>query len=104
MMAWPFSGKVETKANPVGGALIIGGPVSWSSWGENRKTYVTEGYQGNVAVYRAIGEIVSAATSIKVEMYNGDKLVDASPVLELLANPNPTQAYSEWLTEMLTNR
>ena len=104
-MAWPFSKKIETKENPAGASFFVSHPVEWSSWGRNSQSYIDEGYQGNVAVYRSNREIVTAATSIKLELYddNGNQ-VDSHAALDLLGNPNPMQSYSEWLTEMLTNR
>jgi len=102
-MAWPFSRNLETKDNPVGGAIAFGLPMAKPSI-INAKSFIREGYQQNVIVYRAIKEIVTAATSIEVNLYQGDTLVKSSPILDLMARPNPSQSYSAWLTEMLVNR
>ncbi len=101
-MAWPFSRQVEVKENPVGGAFVQGVPVAQPSM-VNPRAFIKEGYQGNVVVYRAIREIVSAAASIRVELYSGDTLIETHPALDLLNNPNPSQSYSAWLSEMLVN-
>lgn len=104
-MAWPFSKRntLETKDHPSGAAFFVSQPVGWAKWTKPRQ-YIREGYQMNVLVYRSIKEIVTAAASIKVELYNGETLVDNHPVLDLLRRPNPNASWSEWLTEMLVNR
>lgn len=102
-MAWPFSKKIETKEHPSGAAFFVNQAVGWARWSKPQD-YIREGYQANVLVYRSIREIVTAAASIKYELYHGETLVEKHPLLDLLANPTPTMAYSEWLTEMLVNR
>lgn len=105
MMAWPFSKRnnLETKEHPSGGAFFVNQAVGWARWSKPRD-YIREGYQMNVLVYRSIKEIVTAASSIKYELYNGDTLVETHPALDLLENPTPTLSYREWLVEMLVNR
>jgi HK97 family phage portal protein len=100
-MAWPFFRR-EQKAKPLGGAMVTAGP-SWAR-GDRGKQYIAEGYQLNVIVYRAIAEIVRAASSIEVELYSGDDRVERHPALDLLAQPVPGGTWEAWLTEMLTNR
>ena len=102
-MVWPFNRKIEVKENPVGGAFFVDGGVQWSR-SNDRRSYVREGYQGNVIVYRAIREIVEAAKSIEIELHQGSEIIDQHPALDLLARPNPSQVYEQWLTEMLVNR
>jgi phage portal protein BeeE len=70
----------------------------------NKSAYITEGYQQNVVVYRAVRERVQAATAIDVQLFDGDKQIDEHPVLDLLARPNPKQSWDQWLGEMLTNK
>lgn len=81
-MVWPFTRKIEEKAHPAGGALMIGGGPAWARKDKSQQ-YITEGYQLNVIVYRAVNEIVRAATSINVELYNGEDAVELHPVLDL---------------------
>lgn len=104
-MAWSFfkRNQIETKEHPSGAAFFVNQAVGWARWSKPRD-YIREGYQMNVLVYRSIKEIVTAASSIKYELYNGETLVEKHPVLDLLANPTPTLSYREWLTEMLVNR
>lgn len=105
-MAWPFTRSrkpQEFKQHPTGAAFMVGGGASWSA-NHSKQSYVREGYQQNVVVYRAIREVVEAAKSIKVELYQGDSLVTDHPALDLLNQPNPWQAYEAWLSEMMVNR
>lgn len=103
MALWPFKRQTEQKAHPAGGALMIGGGPSWSRK-DKAQSYITEGYQLNVIVYRAVNEIVRAAASIQIELYNGDEAIEQHPVLDLLKNPHPGATWQSWLAEMLINR
>jgi len=100
---WPFGRKLEQKAHPNGGVLVLGAGSGWKQQ-TNRKAYLTEGYQQNVVVYRAVRERVQAATAIDVQLYQGDKQVEEHAVLNLLARPNPKQSWDQFLGEMLVNR
>jgi HK97 family phage portal protein len=102
MAVWPFK-RTEEKAHPAGGALMIGGGPAWARKDKSQQ-YISEGYQLNVIVYRAVNEIVRAATSINVELYNGEDAVEQHPVLDLLKQPTPGGTWQTWLTEMLVNR
>ncbi len=95
--------RMEAKDHPSGGAFLVGAGTSWASW-VNRDAYIKEGYQGNVYVYRAIDEITRAGTSIDIELYNGDELVEEHEVLDLLQRPNPAQSGDAFTTENLVNR
>lgn len=104
MAVWPFKNKTEAKAHPAGSALMVNGGPAWARK-DKAHQYITEGYQLNVIVYRAVNEIVRAATSIDLELYgaNGDK-IERHPALDLLAQPTPVATWDSWLTEMLVNR
>ena len=104
MALWPFKKQTEAKAHPAGSALMVNGGPAWARKDKSQQ-YITEGYQLNVIVYRAVNEIVRAATSIDLELYgaNGDK-IERHPVLDLLAQPTPVATWDSWLTEMLVNR
>lgn len=103
-MVWPFPRRIaEEKQHPTGAAFMVGQSVKWDG-GHNRRTYISEGYQHNVIVYRAIREVVEATKAIKVELFQGDELLTDHPALDLLNRPNPWQAYEEWLSEMMVNR
>lgn len=100
-MAWPF--KKEVKEHPAGGAFIVGTGATWSR-SNDRRSYIREGYQQNVIVYRAIREVVEAAKTIEIELHQGDTIIEQHPALDLLSQPNPTQAYRQWIGEMIVNR
>lgn len=108
-MAWPFTRKrqTETKEHPNGAAFMIGGGQGWARQDRGQQ-YVAEGYQLNVIVFRAVTEIVKAATSIEIELYNvsaADPVkVDKHPALDLINSPAPLMTWDSWLTEMLVNR
>lgn len=107
-MAWPFSRrKPEIKEHPHGAALMIGAGEGWARK-DQRRQYIDEGYQLNVTVFRAVTEIVRAATSIEIELYNTTSKdavkVDKHPVLDLLAKPAPLLTWDSWLAEMIVNR
>ena len=106
-MVWPFTRQnkaVEQKAHPSGSALMIGGGPVWGRK-NNQQQYIAEGYQLNVIVYRAINEIVRAASSIQIELYGSNgEVIEAHPVLDLMQEPTPNATWESWLTEMLVNK
>jgi len=95
---WPF----EKKENPVGAAFMLPSGQAWQRQG--KEAYVREGYQLNVVVYRAIREIILAASSIKLEVHRGDEVLTQHPALALLEAPNPGQSWEQLLSETLTDR
>jgi len=101
-MVWPFR-KPEVKEHPAGGAFFVNTTSTYSRSGD-RRSYIREGYQANVIVYRAIREVVEAAKTIEIELHQGDTILEQHPALDLLDQPNPMQAYRQWLTEMIVNR
>ena len=106
-MVWPFTTRdnqrTEIKEHPAGAAFLIGSAVQWTG-SNDRRSYIREGYQHNVIVYRAIREIVEACKAISIELFQGDNLIEQHPALDLLNRPNPWQAYDQWLSEMMVNR
>lgn len=86
----------ETKANPVGQSLMIGGMVNFQRW-NNRAKYVEEGYQLNPIIYRAVNEIADAIASLHFELKSGEDYVEEHPVLTLLDRPNPMMGRSEFI-------
>lgn len=104
MAIWPFNRQVETKEHPNGGGFVVNGPVPWGR-AHDAQSYIREGYQLNVIVYRAITEIVKAATSLEIELYDATgNLAERNKVLDLLERPTPMHTWESWLTEMLVNR
>jgi len=98
---WPFS--KEVKENPIGGALMVPAGATWAR-NSNKRAYITEGYQLNAVIYKAVNEITSAAKKIEIELFSGEKQIENHPSLDLLAQPNPLQSWREFLTESLIDR
>lgn len=96
---WPFN--KATKAAPQGVSVIVGGQGVASDW--KAREYVTEGYHANVIIYRAIREVAEGCKNIPIELRRGDKTLDAHPMLDVLAQPNPMQEFDAWLGEMIIN-
>ena len=82
----------ERKESAVGPDIVqfyVGQPV-WSE--RNYETFAREGYAYNAIVYRCVSLIAQAAASVKLDVYSGDKILDAHPIMDLLARPNPTMS------------
>lgn len=103
MALWPFAKRLETKAHPNGGAYLVNMGGGWSR-STDKRSYITEGYQQNIVVYRAVRERVLAAGAIEIELYSGDDKLDEHPVLDLLERPNPKQSWDQFLGEMTVNK
>lgn len=98
-----FRGKApEVKANPVGEAFLVPGGQTWQK-PTNTKTYIEEGYQLNVVVYRAVREITGALSDFTIEVKQGDDVLDTHPVLGLLKRPNPMMGWDGFIQEAFTN-
>lgn len=106
MAAWPFRRKreTETKEHPNGAAFVMGGGPSWARK-DQRQQYISEGYQLNVIVYRAVQEVAKAAASLEIELYGANgEVIEQHPALELLQRPTPQLTWQAWLSEMIVNR
>lgn len=66
--------------------------------------FFKEGYSGNPIVYSCISVIAKNAASVKLEVKqgDGDKVLTAHPLLDLLRKPNPTQNGKEFFKELVT--
>jgi HK97 family phage portal protein len=91
--------KVEVKANPIGEALLISGGQGWQR-PSNTRAYISEGYQLNVVVYRAVREIASSVADFVIEVKQGDKVLDSHPALDLLRRPNPQQSWDGFIQQV----
>ena len=102
-MAWPFTRKIEVKENPIGAAFMLPGGQAWKPQA-SPLAYIKEGYQLNVIVYRAVGEITRAMSDLELEVANpaGD-IIENHPALQLLARPNPTQGFDGFIKEAFIN-
>lgn len=106
-MVWPFTRKpqpVEAKAHPNGGAFMVPMGAGWARK-DAKQDYISEGYQLNVIVYRAVQDIANAACEIDLELYNGgEEAIERHPLLDLLKRPTPTLTWQGWLRETIVNR
>lgn len=62
----------------------------------NSKAYAEEGYALNVIVFRCVDIISKAIANIDFQVYVGDDLQEKHPLIDLLQNPNPVQAGSDF--------
>ena len=84
-------GKREEKASRVGRRMAVeslGRPM-WTP--RDYASLAKEGFTRNPVVYRAVRMIAEAAASAPWLLYEGDREVDAHPLLDLLKCPNPAQ-------------
>ena len=89
-------GRSEVKQSQTGAALVMtpGQPV-WS--GRDYAAFADEGYAKNVTAYAAINKIADAASSVKFNIFRGKQELEAHPILDLLAQPNPMQSGSDYM-------
>jgi HK97 family phage portal protein len=68
----------------------------------NRKyrDYAKEGYQENAIVHRCIQLISNSASSVKIDVFDGDTKLDNHELISLLQRPNPTQSGIEFFSSM----
>lgn len=67
------------------------------SWTKREYTaFCREAYKMNVVAYSAINRIANAVASMEWEVWQGGQQLTASPVLDLLARPNPLQSGPDW--------
>lgn len=64
------------------------------------KDYAKEGYQENAIVHRCIQLISNSASSVKMDVFDGDTKLDNHELISLLQRPNPTQSGIEFFSSM----
>lgn len=97
-----FFPSFSKKANPVGAALVVNQGRAVGGAKEGREL-IKSGYARNVIVYRAIYKITTAIRSITFDLYQGDKVIEKHPIIDLLNRPNPMQGRGSFLEEAFTN-
>src|SRR5581483_9853659 len=70
-------------------AWTTGGQPVWTP--RDLSALAREGFAKNAIVYRAVRMIAEAAASVPLFLFEGEREVDAHPLLDLLARPNPMQ-------------
>ena len=92
-----FGGRAETKESATGSILVMNPQqAQWTP--RDYKSFAQEGYSRNVVAYQSINRIAEAVASVEWTAWRGDKQVTESPLLDLLARPNPMQSGSEFIT------
>ncbi|GHA29381.1 portal protein [Devosia pacifica] len=87
----------ETKSHAGQGFVSIA-QLSGANWtGRGFTSLAREGYQRNPIVYRCVRLIAEAATRVPLVARQDDQRLNAHPMLDLLARPNPHQSGSEML-------
>ena len=92
--------KKSVSPNPISSSyLYSSSPAQWSS--RNYQKFSDEAYIKNVIAHRSIAMISNSAASIPLKLYRHSKRglipIPAHPILNLLANPNPSQSGRELL-------
>ena len=92
-----FGGRAETKESATGSILVMNPQqAQWTP--RDYKSFAQEGYSRNVVAYRSINRVAEAVASVEWEVWRDDKQLTESPLLDLLARPNPMQSGSEFIT------
>jgi HK97 family phage portal protein len=81
--------------------IVINKLNAYSS-NQNRKykDYAKEGYEENAIVHRCIQLISNSASAVKLDVYDGDNLLDNHELISLLARPNPLQSGVEFFASL----
>ncbi len=86
----------ETKESATGRILVMNPQQAvWTP--RDYKSFAQEGYSRNVVAYQAINKIAEAVASVEWEAWRDDKQITESPLLDLIARPNPMQSGSEFM-------
>jgi HK97 family phage portal protein len=107
-MPWPFRRKAGSPVADVKNAsFLLGlGTGRGSLTGAAFDRLATEGFAQNAVVNACVNKIASSIASVEPTLYRrtGDKLVkvDDHPLLDLLANPNPTQSGKEFMRYLVS--
>ena len=92
-----FTKQIKTKQAPITMMNNVGYSAPRK---DSYQQYAEEGYQQNAVVYKCINEIANGASSIKLNVFDGDIKLDAHPLINLLQRPNPLQAGNEYFKSL----
>jgi phage portal protein BeeE len=87
MPAPPIPATKASATRPLFALHHTGAPI-WSP--RDYAAFAREGYAKNPIVYRAVRMVSEAAASIPIRLHEGQRRLDAHPLLDLLAQPNAT--------------
>jgi HK97 family phage portal protein len=93
----PFRAAAETKASRTGAllALFSEGRPRWTP--RDFAALAREGYQRNPVAYRCVRTIAEAIAGLPLVLMREGRELDAHPLLDLLARPNPRQTGADFL-------
>lgn len=104
--AWSALWGRETKASGAGRLIGLTGTGPAVLMPRRFDAFAEEGYRRNVVVYRAVNEVARGAASVPWRLFrregdNAAERLEAHPLLDLLARPNPMMARSELIEALL---
>ena len=81
--------------------------VSYHQTGYNNRTrrdsyndLATDGYVENAVAYRCVNEIANGASAVEFKLMRGEQRIEDSPLLDLLARPNPSCSQFEYFRQV----
>ncbi len=104
LLAWLLPGAKAARAPraghgpPLGGgtlAFYLTGRPVWTA--RDMTALAREGFQRNAVVHRSVRLVAEAAASLPLTLTQAGRAVDAHPILDLLAAPNPREAGTRFL-------
>ena len=81
--------------------------VAYHQTGYNNRTrrdsyndLATDGYVENAVAYRCVNEISNGASAVEFKLMRGEQRIEDSPLLDLLARPNPNCSQFEYFRQV----
>jgi len=100
---WPFR-KIEVKASPLPPLVRVTSPGMARTTPRRFDKLAAEGYRDNPIGFAAINTVARAASSVPLEVWRGDRLLDNHPLVRLLAKPSPFRSgASDFFEAMYAN-
>jgi HK97 family phage portal protein len=98
----PARGRPSHKSSRVASLLAVG-TAHQPMWTPAQYDRLAEmGYQRNGIVYRSVSLIARSIASVPWLLYEGEKEIQAHPLLTLLEKPNPLQDGNSWMQAAVT--
>lgn len=90
--------RAETKESAVAATMVLSpGQAVWTP--RDYASFAKEAYVRNVVAYQCINKIGEAVGSVKWSAWRGETEVTETPLLDLIARPNPKQTTASYLME-----
>jgi HK97 family phage portal protein len=93
----------ETKESAASATMVVnpGQPV-WTPREYDRLAH--EAYVINVIGYQAVNKVAESVSMVKWSAWRGETEVTESPLLDLIARPNPDQSYADYVQRLIAFR